>query len=239
MMKRRLSALLTTTLLASAFMAPPAHASGSKWNQVADDDDVTAWTQTSGDGLPLARAATTLDAPFCDVLAVIRDVERYCEWMADCVATRVLHRHDWPRIDMYLRIKGYPWVGVADRDTVLETVTIVEKPGRIAEVRFSGAGADHAVLADDTVHMPHLTGAYLITRRSDGKTDIDYRFHADLGGWVPGWVGTKTVEQLPHRTLVNLRKHMSQIRGTYHDEVQGWPTIDGNPPCLSASPAAS
>lgn len=206
-------------------------AESNPWKVVTDDDGVTAWTKESGDGLPMARASTAVDAPFCEVLAVIRDIERHCEWMADCVATRVLARHDWQHIDMYLRIKGHPWVGVNDRDAVLKTRTVMAKPGSEVEVEFSVAAADTTALGSDTVHMPRLSGSYRLRRLAADKTEVVYQFHADLGGWVPGWVGTRTVEQLPWRTLIGLRRHVGTIGGVYRAEIESWPLLDSARPC--------
>jgi hypothetical protein len=201
----------------------PAGAADPHWRKVTDDDGVTAWTQEAGSGLPLARATTVIAAPFCEVLAVIRDVARHCEWLADCVETRVARRTDWARIDMYLRIKGYPWVGVADRDALLATNTVIERPGESAEVTFSVIDDPTQPLGTVTVHMPKLNGSYRLSREGRG-TQVDYRFAADLGGWVPGWVGTRTVEQLPWRTLVGLRQQVAKEGAGYRPEIASWPT---------------
>lgn len=225
--------LAATIALLVTINARPAGAVESEWKQVASEDEVTAWTQETGSGLPIARATTIVDAPLCEIVAVIRDINRHCEWSADCVTARTVRRHDWARIDMYLRIKGYPLVGVADRDAVLGTTTVVDRSGESAEITFSIVATEPGALAHDTVHMPKLTGSYRVSRRADGKSQVDYQFAADLGGWVPGWVGTRTVEQLPWRTLVGLRQHAVRAGAGYRDEIGSWPRIDDKPLCSS------
>lgn len=205
------------------------------WKSVKDDDGVAAWTRDSGDGLPIARATTTVAAPLCVVLAIVRDVSRHCEWMADCVEARTVRRGDWAELDMLLRIKGYPLVGVADRDAVLRTRTTFETAGAAAEVSFSNLPEPHAALAAGCVHMPRLAGTYKLKRTAPDVTQVEYRFEVDLGGWVPGWVATRTVEQLPWRTLVNLRSQAAKAASSYGDEIGSWPAVDGASPCAPPS----
>jgi hypothetical protein len=209
--------------VALALGASTAAAGDDEWKSVKDEDGVEAWTRASGNTLPVARARTVVEAPLCEVLAVVRDATRHCEWMASCVEARLVRRHDWARLDVYTRMKGFPWIGVADRDAVLSTETVMPEPGSRAEVRFGAIAWSPDILASDTVHMPRLGGAYVLTRKENGATEVDYRFDVDLGGWVPDWVGTRTVEQLPWRTLVNLRRQVKDAGSAYRDEIASWP----------------
>jgi hypothetical protein len=228
--------LEVSLLIALCIATGVARADDIVWKPVKDDDGVRAWTRDDGERLPIARAMTTVDAPLCDVLAIVRDVERHCEWMADCVETRVLQQLDWARLDMYLRIKGYPWLGVADRDVLLQTRTVLQPAGDAGEVSFSDIDEPKSGLGSDTVHMPRLKGVYALERVDGGKTQVEYRFEADLGGWVPDWIAKKTVEELPWKTLVNLRQQATQHGVAYRPAIRSWPRIEGASPCSPPSP---
>jgi hypothetical protein len=222
--------------LALAFAAAPtlaAAASQPPFEQIDDVDGVVVWKATAADGAPIARATATVEAPLCDVLAIVRDVANHCDWMADCVETRELTRESAFVNELYLRIKGFPWVGVSDRDVVLATRTV--RRGDAVEVPFAAVVRPDVTFTDGLVRMPRLEGSYLLTAVGDDRTAVDYRFVVDLGGRVPGWVAQRTVTSLPQRTLAGLRAKAAERRGSFIAVIAAWPPLEGGLPCAPAA----
>src|SRR5512146_2065661 len=61
------------------------------WVQDANEKGVVVTTKTeAGRNLPIFRGVGTIDAGVFEIFAVLDDITRYTEWMADCKAARVV-----------------------------------------------------------------------------------------------------------------------------------------------------
>lgn len=216
-------------------LATTAHAAVT-WEQVDDNDGVVLWRSVEEQPIPTTRATVSVDAPLCDVLAVVRDVGRFCDWMADCVEVRELTRASAFTSEAYLRIRGEPWLGVADRDVVLSIETRVVQPRQVVEVPFVALASSPVAAPEDVVRMPRLDGSYRLRVESPTRTAIDYRFVADLGGRVPGMIAKRTVTKLPVVTLTNLRETVARRRGSFAADIAAWPPLPGGLPCTAPAP---
>ena len=219
--------LLAASVLVGA-LGVRAGADAPSWEVVDEEDGIRLWRAAAGDA-SAGRATTVVDAPLCDVLAIVREVEGYCDWMADCVEARELARESPFANELYLRISGVGWVGVADRDVALATRTA--RRGDHVVVSFAAQSGVALHEADDTVRMPKLDGSYRLSPQADGRTEVDYRFVADLGGRVPDWIARRVVTRLPRETLRGLREVAARRRGTFAAVIAGWPELAGGLPC--------
>jgi hypothetical protein len=204
-------------LLAGAALAAddaPPDNSGD-WKAVTREDGVTVWERSGEGSLPVFHGTTTMNAFPCEVLAVIHDVGRHTQWMKDCVEAYRIGAGSSEEYDVYNRTKGYPWLGVQDRDAVLHvSVDFTAAPEEIY-VRFENVEREGHGPVVGVTRMPKLTGYYrLVSGDTAGKMQVDYRVDADLGGNVPAWIVRRTVEALPLDTLVNLRAQLKRARSS-------------------------
>ncbi len=221
--------------LAGLALATTVHAEVT-WERVDDHDGVVLWRSVEEQPIPTTRATVSVDAPLCDVLAVVRDVARFCDWMADCVEVRELSRASPFASEAYLRIRGEPWLGVDDRDVVLSIETRVVQPRQVVELPFVAMASSPVASPEDVVRMPRLDGSYRLSVESPTRTAIDYRFVADLGGSVPGMIAKRTITKLPVVTLTKLRDTVARRRGSFAPAIAAWPPLPGGLPCVAPSP---
>jgi hypothetical protein len=209
---RPLFALVAAVLLAISF--PGAAVADDGWVQDANEKGVVVTTKTEpGRNLPIFRGVSTIDAGVFEILAVLDDISRFTEWMADCKAARVVKQVSELERFEYNRI-GAPWP-VSDRDTVIRSW--VEGSASKGDVwaRFQSVTMAEAPAVSGVVRMPRLAGYYHLEVVDAGHTKVTYQVDADPGGLLPDWLVKLTSRKLPIETLVGLRKQVAKTRGKY------------------------
>ncbi|MFT3772499.1 MAG: START domain-containing protein [Minicystis sp.] len=198
-----------------ALSLPPAVAvADDGWVQDADEKGVVVTTKTeAGRSLPIFRGVSTIDAGLFEILAVLDDIGRFTEWMADCKAARVVKQVSEMERYEYNHI-GAPWP-VADRDTVIRSWVDGSVAKRDVWARFQSVSMPEAPPVKGIVRMPRLAGYYHLEVIDAGHTKVTYQVDADPGGLLPDWLVKLTSRKLPIETLVGLRKQVAKTRGKY------------------------
>ncbi len=213
-MKPRLPlAIFVFAVLLAVFPVAGARAEEG-WVQDADEKGVVVTTRTDpGRSLPMFRGVTTLDAGVFEILAVLDDITRFTEWMADCTAARVVKKiSELERIE-YNRIAA-PWP-VSDRDTTIRSwLTATPSKGDVW-ARFQAISVPEQPAVSGVVRMPRLEGFYHLEGIDLGHTKVTYQVDADPGGLLPKWLVKLTTRKLPIETLVGLRNQVIKTRGQY------------------------
>lgn len=192
-----------------------------EWRPVVAKEGVRVEQRLAPDRiLPELRATVEIDAGIFEVLAVIRDVPRQTEWMADCVESRRL-REEGSAVSVLYNRTGAPWP-VSDRDVVLRAETILLEHEAIARVRFANVADPAAPPIDGFVRMPRLVGEYELAALAPDRTRVVYRLDIDPGGSLPAWAVTRTTRDTPLYTLLGLRRQVSATRGDYADSISTW-----------------
>jgi hypothetical protein len=201
------------------------------WTVVREESGVKVWQHDTGTKFPTFHAVTTIDASLCEVLAVIRDVDRHTEWMKDCTEASWVEVKGADEADVYNRTRGRRWVGVQDRDVVLNVVVdYTAAPGEV-RVRFQNTERPDQPPRPKVTRMPTLKGFYrLQATGTKGKTRVQYRVDADIGGQVPAMLVRRTVRAIPFDTLVRLREQAQReaIGELYAEEITACRTRTGN-----------
>jgi hypothetical protein len=207
--------------IAAVLLATGAARADGEWQTVVAQDGVRVEERIEpGRALPELRATVEIDAGIFEVLAVIRDVPRQTEWMADCEESRLL-REEGPDVSIFYNRTGAPWP-VSDRDVVLRAETILLEPSARASVRFANVADPSAAVIDGIVRMPRLVGAYDLVALSPERTRVTYELDIDPGGSLPAWAVTRTTRGMPLYTLLGLRRQVGATRGAYADFVSAW-----------------
>src|SRR5262245_22760540 len=208
---RLLLALLAAVLLA---LSPTTPAGAADWVKETEEKGVVVSTlAVAGRGLPIFRGVGTVDASVFEILAVLDDIGRFTEWMADCKAARVVkQKSELERIE-YNRI-GAPWP-VSDRDTTIRSWVEADLAKREVWARFQSIDTPDAPPVSGVVRMPRLAGFYHLQVIDAGHTKVTYQVDADPGGLLPEWLIKLTTRKLPIETLVGLRRQVAKTRGKY------------------------
>ena len=134
-------ALLLVGLTAIAFAAPTllalagAEAADPPWNRVSSDEGIVVSVREVPDKPYLEfRGVGVIPANVFQVLAVLDDSSRHCDWQANCKISKVVKTVDEFERYLYHRI-GAPWP-VSDRDVVVHATVSADLEKRIVTSNF-------------------------------------------------------------------------------------------------------
>lgn len=225
-------ALLSSTALASiGAWALCSHALADEgWVRVAESGGIEAYQQeVPGRGLPRFRGVGEIEAEPAAILAVLDDVERACEWVPDCMESRILERESETRVAYYSRTDS-PWP-VADRDVVVRSETrIVPGPELTIERRFEAASEPVVAVPKGVERMKTMRGHYRLTAVAPSRTRVEYQVDADPGGSLPHALVRSASKENPIRTIEALRARVDETRGEYAEFLGRWPSPGSGAP---------
>ncbi|MCO4761891.1 MAG: hypothetical protein KC502_10320 [Myxococcales bacterium] len=210
-LSRNMSLLLIMAALvasaSTAFAAP-------KWQFVTSGEGVRVYNfPEKGRSVPRFRGVATIDAPALQLLAILGDVQRSCEWNTACKHSILLSRTDDLRMVFHNRLKA-PWP-VSDRDAILKTNASISADGSVVRATFRAIRYAKRPPASGVVRFPRLIGQYKMTVISPTRTRVVYTIDSDSGGWLPGWMVRYATKNVPIGTLAGLRKQARRTRGQY------------------------
>jgi len=185
---------------------------GSGFSPIEERDGVKVYRRDPARGIELG-AEGVMDAPPAAVLAVLRDYQNSPRWVESLRESRVLASGP-TALDVYQRL-DLPVL--ADRDFTLHVTW-----GQEGEALWQFATANERSPAprDGVVRVGTHEGSWWLVPVDGGRrTRAVYRFHLDLAGSVPGWMGRgragKDIPKLFRRIEAEARKrseHASRDR---------------------------
>lgn len=195
-------------LLAIFFLAAATtnFAVAEEWTLAKEKNGVSIWTSAiSGQRVNSYRAETTLNEPLEDVLAALRDVNRYSEWMSDCKEGRTFNEEDQHNYSTYM-LWDLPFP-FKDREFV-QQVSITQLPG---EVRMRVMPIPTAMPENDKyVRVQSAQIEWLLLSEENNHTKAVQTGYADPAGRLPAGMVNRFVENGPYQTMLELRDWLSK-----------------------------
>lgn len=184
------------------------------WKHIFSESGVAVWNRLEpGREVPVFKGIGNVDAGLFEILAVLNDVSRHTEWMANCAQARILKQvNEFDRI-LYNRTDA-PWP-VSDRDTVLDCTVDGTMSRREVLCPFTSIASSLQPPIDGVVRMPRLRGFYKLVSIDEKRTRVTYQIDADPGGRLPDFVVEMTTKKLPLNTVTGLRSQVAKTRGRY------------------------
>lgn len=205
------------------------------WQLAVDERGVRVHTRAgAGGNLPEFRGLITVDASVWQVLAILDDLDRTCEWTKRCVANRELKRAGFKARWFYHRTAA-PWP-FADRDAVMRGDVTGMDTGIDIRLHFRKDADSLLPPVDGVVRMPVMQGHYRVERLTASKSRVTMQIRAHPGGWIPNWAARWVSKRIPVDTLVGLRKQLVRTRGQYDKFLTRWDPAHGKPSPGAAAP---
>ncbi len=191
----------------------------------------------AGQDLPRIRGILTIEASVFQLLAVLADLNRACDWNSRCMDSRILERKGLTRVIFYHRT-DFPWP-VSDRDVVLVTEISGHQEG--SDVTAAFVTTTHAKRGprSGTVRIPRMRGHFRLQRITPTRTRAIYELEANPGGWLPDWVVRSITRGIPSGTLRALAGYERRHRARYRSFVRKHDPAYARVPTLSSSPDPS
>ena len=201
-------------LLVAVVLALPTAANAEGWKRVLREDGI-AVSARDVPGKPYLefRGVGLVQANLFQLLAILDDTPRHCDWQANCSVSRVVKKVNEFERYIYHRVDS-PWP-VSDRDVVVRGSVEVDMQRKIVWSRFRSATLAEVPPVKDAVRMPRLEGFYKLEWRDEGTTVVTYQVVADTGGMLPTWLANRASRKLPLGTLKGMRRQAKAFAGRY------------------------
>ncbi len=207
--RRGLLWLSLLSLVATSAQAAPRPA----WRHVFTEDGVRVSARDiPGQDFPEFRGVTVLNCGIFDLLAILDDAPRHCEWQASCKVMRIIKKYnEFDRL-MYHRLDS-PWP-VSDRDMVFKGSVTVDPVRKIVRSPFR-AVRGHVPPKSGVVRMTKMRGFFKFELLKPGQIRTTYQVYSDPGGWLPAWLVKAASRKIPLHTLQGLRRQLKKTKGRY------------------------
>ncbi len=192
----------------------PSLAAADGWKRVLREDGISVSArEVPGKPYLEFRGVGLVQANLFQILAILDDTPRHCDWQANCTVSRVVKKVNEVERYIYHRVHS-PWP-VSDRDVVVRGSVEVDMARKTVWSRFRSATLPDVPPVKGAVRMPRLEGFYKLEWRDEGSTVVTYQVVADTGGMLPTWLANRASRKLPLGTLQGMRRQAKAFAGRY------------------------
>jgi START domain-containing protein len=172
----------------------------NNWELKKNESDIKIYTRNvKGSGFKEFRAETTVTSELSWVVMILKDVDRYKEWVADIKEVK-LFKADENNIYYYAETL-VPWP-IDNRDMVYH---LQFTKTNNAEIKVIVTGIrDYIPEKKGIVRIEKAIGFWKLTSLGENKIQITYQLHAEPGGTIPEWLANLKVIDMPYTTLSGL-----------------------------------
>jgi ribosome-associated toxin RatA of RatAB toxin-antitoxin module len=187
-------------LLLALSVAAPALA--GDWTLARQENGITVHTRPVADsGIDEFRGVAEVGVAASEVLALVRDSDRFKEWFPNTTESKLLDRDG--AVSHQYSVMDAPWP-VSERDNVFRSVMSRDEASGTIELTLT-ANPDHYPEQDGRVRVRHARGSWRFEPLGPTRTRITFQMHLDPGGGVPQWLMNARVVDSPFEALTNLR----------------------------------
>ena len=200
--RRVLPGLLALCLVASATASTAAD-----WNLDRNRDGIEVFTRpVENSGIKEFKGIAYFDATVDQIVAVLRDSDRFKTWFPNCPESKLLFREG--DVSVQYSVMDAPWP-VSDRDNVLRSVTYRNAESGSVKIVVQ-ADPDFYPEQDERVRVQQAQGSWLIEPVDEVRTRVTFQMHLEPGGGIPDWLSNARVVETPFEALGNLRQTVSR-----------------------------
>ncbi|MBN1961278.1 MAG: START domain-containing protein [Deltaproteobacteria bacterium] len=200
-----ISIFIALILILSAFSLKAAN-----WELVKNSNNVKVYTRdVAGFTMKEFRAVTQVKTSLDSIIALMRDVAAYPQWIADCKHASILKTDGPYNFYIYL-INGAPFP-IQDRDLINHVEISQDQKTKTITMKLDGKPS-FIEPKNDMVRVPKLEGFWQFEPLADGIIEITYQVKTDPGGNLPAWLANTTVTESPWKTLTNMTRMLASAK---------------------------
>jgi hypothetical protein len=188
---------------------------GSDWEFLYEHDGIKVHRLNTP--LPTFKAEGRLQANLYELLAIMADVERRIEWVANLSEIKIIEGDPESKVYVYNRF-DLPWPA-SDRDSIIEGTTRIDYQNQEVEVSFVGVTHSTRPEIPGVVRITNLQGSTKIKYVDDTQVDVVQQATIDSGGNIPHWVAKIFAEDQPINTIKAMKKQLEKTKGQYADFI--------------------
>ena len=193
----KLRAILVLCMLMFIWSAAQAQ---DNWELRRNENGITIYSRRQNNLVEL-HLLTEFNAPADNLLAQLRDIPNYVNWVYGNKRSGIIKKINDNDI-IYFTEAHLPWP-IADRDLVIEiTITPATATTPLTVIAKSIDG----ILPPKPhfIRVPYSVATWHIIPEVNNKIKIDYTFSLDPGGSIPGWLVNLTIATGPYKSFLKL-----------------------------------
>jgi hypothetical protein len=196
------------------------------WRFLYEHDGIRVYQSEAT--LPTFKAEGRLEANLYELLAIMADLERRKEWVANLSEIKILEGDPESKVYVYNRF-DLPWPA-SDRDSIIEGTTVINYQKREVEVSFIGVSHPAKPEIPGVVRINNLKGSTKIKYIDENHVDVIQQAAIDTGGNIPLWVAKMFAEDQPINTIKAMKKQLLKTKGEYIDFIKKHMSKAESPP---------
>ena len=210
MSKRILNVIFSFMILTGLLVPVPffAFAAEYPWELKKNEDGIrVSVRKVEGSSILEYQGTVVVNAAPEAVIRLFEEDRRIPEWFHQCSEARLI-RANTPEDKILYFVISMPWP-VTDRDLVFRRVRSQDPATGAVEYRSSSLSGVYPEQGGK-VRMPYLKGFWRFTPLADGRTEIYYQQHSEVGGHIPDWLVNRLAVNIPFNSLFHFRQQLSK-----------------------------
>jgi hypothetical protein len=173
------------------------------WELKKDSDSIEVFTRSvSKSPVKEYKAVAEVAASAEEILAVLRDVPAYTQWIEDVVYTKTISSAE-NKMSFYYQM-SLPWPA-KDRDLCLDME--ITRLNETITVSLT-SNPDLLPVDEDFIRIITIEGQWVITAIDESNSLVEQQFLADPEGSLPKWIVNMFVVDSPYQTMKNMRDYL-------------------------------
>lgn len=176
----------------------------SNWELGKNEKGIRVYTR-SVEGSPIkeVKADLQLDGSLSSVVAFVKDIPNYPNWMYGCSEARILKMNGDTELYFYQRIKA-PWP-VSDRDLCAHYV--IRMDTKTGELKLSSR-AEPKLLPEvpGVIRVKNSHSNWTVKSLGNGKLSGEYHLVTDPAGLIPAWLINMFITDGPLSSLSKMKE---------------------------------
>ena len=188
------------------FLVSSAYGLTTTWQFVASYEGVDLYrAQVEKEGLLPFKAIAELEIPFQQIVQALVDAEKKQTWAPKLKFTTI-HNQSSTNSFEYSEYYTTPWP-FEDREFLLKGTVTYEKD----RIIFSAENSTNISFADADHTLANVRVLeFAIIPLAETRSQVEFTFSGDLGGWIPDFVKTIIQKKWPVRFIQALEKHINE-----------------------------
>lgn len=199
-----------TLLLLSIQSFAFSQSKNTEWKLKKEVEDLQIYVRKSATSdIKEIKVRYLANASLSNIVAVLKDVSAFPEWIYSCAEARVLERVSDFETIYYSRI-AFPFP-MSDRDFIAKSKLWQDAKTKEVFIKVTG---DYQYLPPkkDLVRLPKLVINWHIKPLTAHKAMVEYHLVSDPGGSIPDWATNMAVDKGPTNSMKNFKDMLSKSK---------------------------
>ncbi len=178
---------------------------GSEWELALDKDGIQVYTRDAP-GCPLNefRGVTTINASMNTIQAVLRDVNRQTDWMADCLQSNLLKTITPDHLVVY-NLLHLDWP-LSNRDLLIDVTFNENQKAKKLVLDMTVYAQDIVPVNGKYVRVRDFKATCIVEEVSAGVCRVIYQNRVNPMAPVPAFLANTIVKRNPYNTLKGMKR---------------------------------